>query len=195
MVIWAFCLFFSMFPGKWTLCFWKYLLNKHFFQNGSPGQIAMLDQSGSEFCVEPRYQSPNISHMSQIPTWKLQIQFSGQNVNLNFQVMAGDGGDGGGGGVPRTLPIWQEPWTIKPRNQISRSGIPHCDLHTHTHALTVPETFYVWKYLPNNMFFKNGSPGQLTMLDQSGSNFCVEPRYQNPESSHMSQNPIWKLQI
>ena len=29
-------------------------------------------------------------------------------------------GDGGGGdGVPTTLPIWQEPWTITHRNQIS----------------------------------------------------------------------------
>ena len=62
---------FHMFPRNCTFYFWKYLLNKHVFQNGSPGQITMLDRSGSDFCVEPRYERPNISHMSQIPIWKL----------------------------------------------------------------------------------------------------------------------------
>ena len=40
------------------------------------------------------------------------------------------------------------------------------------------------------IFFQNGSPGLMAMLDRSGSKFCVEPRSQNSESSHMSQNPI-----
>ena len=35
---------------------------------------------------------------------------------------------GGGGGDPNNSPIWPEPWTITPRDQISRSGsIPHFD--------------------------------------------------------------------
>ena len=37
--------------------------------------------------------------------------------------------DSSDGGVPATLPIWQEPWAITPRNQISHSGIPHFDIH------------------------------------------------------------------
>ena len=40
--------------------------------------------------------------------------------------LPGDGGDDGDG-VPTTLPIWQEPWTITHRNQITRTGIPHFD--------------------------------------------------------------------
>ena len=44
------------------------------------------------------------------------------------------------------------------------------------------------------IFFKNGSPGQMAILDRSGSKFCVEPGSRNPDISHMSQNPIWKLQ-
>ena len=54
------------FPQTWTFYFWIYLLNKHFVQNGSPGQITMLDQSGSKFCVEPRYQNSGSSHVCQI---------------------------------------------------------------------------------------------------------------------------------
>ena len=48
---------------------------------------------------------------------------------LDFQISPqNDGGDDGDGdGVPRTLPIWQEPWSITCRDQISRSGIPHFD--------------------------------------------------------------------
>ena len=40
-------------------------------------------------------------------------------------------GDGGGDsdGVPTTLPIWQEPWSITCRDQISRSGIDHFDIN------------------------------------------------------------------
>ena len=78
---------FSMFPGGGgatnILCL-EILGRSAFFQ----GQITMLDQSGSKFCVEPRYQSPNISHMSQIPIWKLPKQVPCLNVNLSFQVTA-----------------------------------------------------------------------------------------------------------
>ena len=52
---------------KRTCYFGEYLLNKHVFENGSPGQITLLHQSGSKFCVEPRYQNPDISHISQNP--------------------------------------------------------------------------------------------------------------------------------
>ena len=47
-----------------------------------------------------------------------------------------------------------------------------------------------WKESQKQTFLKNGSPGQTTLLDRSGSNFCVEPRSQNPDISYMSQNPI-----
>ena len=57
-----------------------------FFQNGSPGQITVLDTFRSEFCVEPRSQSLDIFHMSKMTIWKLQNIVPGQNVNLNFQV-------------------------------------------------------------------------------------------------------------
>ena len=44
---------------------------------------------------------------------------------------AGADGDGGGGddggGVPTILHIWEGPWTITCREQISRSGIHHFD--------------------------------------------------------------------
>ena len=43
---------------------------------------------------------------------------------------------------------------------------------------------------PNMHFFQNGSPGQITRLDSSGSKFCVELGCQSPNISHMSQNPI-----
>ena len=56
-----------------------------FFQNGSHGQITLLDTSGSEFCVEPWSQSPDIFHMSQNPIVKLRDQFPGLNVNLSLQ--------------------------------------------------------------------------------------------------------------
>ena len=58
------------------------------FPNGPPGQITLLDRFRPKFCVEPRRPNSESSHMSQIPIWKLQIQFPGQNVNLNFQVTA-----------------------------------------------------------------------------------------------------------
>ena len=73
---------------SWTFHLWTYLVNKHCFQNGSPDQITMLDQSGSKFCVEPRYQHPDSWHMCQNSIWKLQIYIPGLNVNLNFQVTA-----------------------------------------------------------------------------------------------------------
>ena len=41
-------------------------------QNGSAGQTTLLDRSSSKFCVEPRSQSPDISHMSQTPILKRQ---------------------------------------------------------------------------------------------------------------------------
>ena len=39
------------------------------------------------------------------------------------------------------------------------------------------------------VFFQNDSPGQMPMLDRTGSKFCVEPRSQNLDISPMSQNP------
>ena len=61
-------------------------------------------------------------------------------------------------------------------------------------------TVWTWSFreiltFPQVLLFfpQNGSPSQTTLLDRFGSKFCVEPRYQNPDISHMSQNPIWKL--
>ena len=53
-----------------------------FYQNGSPFQTTLLDRFGWKFCVEPWSQSPTISHMSQKPIEKLQIELPGQSVDL-----------------------------------------------------------------------------------------------------------------
>merc|ERR1712139_751122 len=39
-------------------------------------------------------------------------------------------------------------------------------------------------------FFKNGSPGQTTMLTKSASKFCVEPRSPFPDISHHDPETI-----
>ena len=54
-------------------------------------------------------------------------------------------------------------------------------------------TYFLGLYSPNLCFFQNGSPGQTTLLDRFDSKFCVEPRSENPNISHMSQNTIRKL--
>ena len=59
-----------------------------FFHNGSPGQITMLDRSGSK-CL----QNPGIKIMRALICVNVQFEnsknsFLGHNVNLNFQVTA-----------------------------------------------------------------------------------------------------------
>ena len=76
----------------------------HFFQNGCPGQTTMLGSFVSKFCLEPRPESPNISHLESKSTWKTPNIVSWPECQLE---LPGDGG--GGDGVPTSLPIWQEP--------------------------------------------------------------------------------------
>ena len=127
MAIWTICvcLFisdFQMFPEKeWTFDFWTYLLNKHFFPKWLP---------------RPNHyaRSIRLKILCRTPVSKLWELSHASNSNLKTPnivpwpecqpELPGDGG----GGVPRILPIWQEPWSITCRDQISRSGIPHFDL-------------------------------------------------------------------
>ena len=63
--------------------------------------------------------------------WQINISGNFRHAHFGKSVhflIFGHFPDDGGGGVPTTLPIWQEPWSITPRDQISRSGIPHFDI-------------------------------------------------------------------
>ena len=42
----------------------------------------------------------------------------------------------------------------------------------------------------HNHVFQNASLGQTTLLDMSGSKFCLEPLARNPDISRMTQSPI-----
>ena len=53
----------------------------------------------------------------------------------------------------------------------------------------------VWKsvhFLIFGDFSKNGSPGQTTVLTRFVSKFCVEPRSQSPNMSHLESKCVWK---
>ena len=52
----------NLFPETWTLESWNLAQNKHFSENGSPGQTTMLTRRASEFWVKPRSPFSEISH-------------------------------------------------------------------------------------------------------------------------------------
>ena len=52
----------NLFLEKWTCEFWIWGKNKHFSENGSPGQTTMLTRRASKFWVEPRSPFSEISH-------------------------------------------------------------------------------------------------------------------------------------
>ena len=60
--VWGRIHFGNLFLEKWTCELWFWGQNKHFSENGSPGQTTMLTRRASKFWVEPRSPFSEISH-------------------------------------------------------------------------------------------------------------------------------------
>merc|ERR1712023_258888 len=60
--VWGRIHFGNLFLEKLTCESWIWDKNKHFSENGSPGQTTMLTRRASKFCVEPRSPFSEISH-------------------------------------------------------------------------------------------------------------------------------------
>ena len=60
--VWGRIHFGNLFLDKWTCESWIWNKNKHFSENGSPGQTTMLTRRASKFCVKPRSPFSEISH-------------------------------------------------------------------------------------------------------------------------------------
>ena len=109
-------LIFGTCPESKSMHFLKF---GHFLKNDSPGQTTMLTRRAAKFCVEPRSPFSNISQHGTNTLGKLANIVSWPECRPEFP------SDGGSNAVPTTLRIWSGPWTITPRNQISRlGGIP-----------------------------------------------------------------------
>ena len=121
MVTWTCCIFckknngFPIFPKMWT-CFLEILTKTSIFKKWLP---------------RPNHyaRSIRLGILCRTPVSKFQELSYESKSKLKTPNIVPQPGDGGGDDddIPRTLPIWQEPWSITHRNQISRSGIPHFD--------------------------------------------------------------------
>ena len=60
--VWGRIHFGNLFLEKWPYESWMWGKNKHFSENGSPGQTTMLTRRAAKFCVEPRSPFSEISH-------------------------------------------------------------------------------------------------------------------------------------
>ena len=68
--VWGRIHFGNLFLEKWTCESWIWGQNKHFSENGSPGQTTMLMRRASKFWVEPRSPFFEISHHDPETNWK-----------------------------------------------------------------------------------------------------------------------------
>ena len=112
---------FPMFHQQIHVLCLNYLLNNSLFQKWLPRPNHYARSIRLEFlCRTPVSKFRELSCVS-----KSNLKIPNIAPRPECQpVLPGDGG--GGDDVPRTLPIWQEPWSIT-QNQISRSRIPHFD--------------------------------------------------------------------